>query len=82
MPSVRKEIQGIGHFPRNIPRDYLFARKTGSLERMDPSLAKYYRPLRSITSDPLWSWGRITNIVAFNRGKYDHLLQEYLERRR
>jgi hypothetical protein len=49
---------------------------------MDPALAEYYRPLKSIVGDPLFSWERIANFFAFNMGKYDHFLREYVERQR
>lgn len=75
-----KTFMMAGHFKRRVPRGYKHARLTGSLERMDPELAAYYRPLRSIVQDPLFSWDRIREIVAFNLGRYDHYLDAYVAR--
>ncbi len=53
----------IGHFARTLPAGYLHARRTGSLDRMEPGLAAYYRKLRRVTSAPLWSLDRLAAIV-------------------
>ena len=76
-----KTFMMAGHFKRRVPKGYKHARLTDSLERMDPELAQYYRPLRSIIRDPLFSWDRIQEIFAFNLGRYDHHLDDYVARR-
>jgi hypothetical protein len=48
---------------------------------MDPALAAYYRPLRTIISGPLFSLERLREVVAFNLGRYDGHLEEYIAHR-
>jgi hypothetical protein len=67
----------IGHFKRAMPAGYEYARRTGSLEQMDPDLAAYYAPLRSIVSDPLFSTTRLGHLVRFLLGGYDAHLEAY-----
>jgi hypothetical protein len=69
----------MGHFRREVPEGYVHARETGSLEEMDPEIREYYRPLRSIISDPLFSWKRLRTVVAFNLGRYDRHRDAFLE---
>jgi arabinofuranosyltransferase len=69
----------MGHFRREVPEGYVHARETGSLEEMDPEIREYYRPLRSIISDPLLSWKRLRTIVTFNFGRYDRHRDAFLE---
>jgi hypothetical protein len=64
----------IGHLPRKLPPGYLFARRTGSLEQMEPPLREYYAKLALLVSGPLLSWERLRAIVGFNLGCYDALL--------
>ena len=71
----------MGHFRREIPSGYLHFRETGSYAQMDPDLTEYYRPLRRIIADPLWSWARLRTIVEFNLGYHDQRLERYLEDR-
>lgn len=78
LPFVPDEGFFIGHFRRTIPEGYLYAVKTGSTEKMDPSLALYYEKLRLITSGDLFDPERLKTIVAFNLGRYDHWKRDYL----
>jgi len=76
-----KEFLFIGHFRRELPVGYEHARRSGSLEQMDPDLAEYYRPLRSVVSGPLFSAERLGHIAGLQLGRYDDHLEAYLERR-
>jgi arabinofuranosyltransferase len=67
-----------GHLERLVPRGYVEARATGSLAQMDPNLAAYYAELRDIIEGPLFDGARLRKIVAFNLGRYDSLLSDYL----
>ena len=67
-----------GHFPRVIPVGYLEAVQTGSLEKMDSSLAMYYDKLRLITSGDLTDPERLKAVIEFNLGMYDHWKRDYL----
>jgi len=78
LPVTPKDGFFVGHFKRIIPRGYLYAVKTGSTEKMDPDLAKYYEKLRLITSGELTDPERLKTIVEFNMGKYDHWKRDYL----
>jgi arabinofuranosyltransferase len=80
LPTANRKAWRIGHFLRRIPNGYAMARFTGNLRYMDPGLAKYYEKIRFITRGPLWSWQRITAILAFNLGRYEVHRREYLER--
>lgn len=64
----------IGHLPRRIPPGYLFARRTGSLDQLEPGIREYYAKLSLLTSSPLLGWERMRAIVGFNLGRYDALL--------
>ena len=67
----------IGHLPRKIPPGYLFARRTGSLDRLEPGLREYYAKLALVIAGPLFSWDRLLAIAGFNLGRYDALLGEW-----
>lgn len=69
----------IGHYFRKGPLGYIHVHKTGSLDQLPLSLAQYYQPLHSITTDPLFDGQRLTTILWFNLGKYDHYLEEYIK---
>jgi len=70
----------IGHLPRKIPPGYLFARRTGSLDEMEPQLREYYAKLSLLVSGPLLSWERLRAIAGFNLGCYDTLLDGWRAR--
>jgi arabinofuranosyltransferase len=76
---VAEDHWRIGHHLRKIPQGYRRVHKTGSLDRLPLSLAQYYQPLHSIITDPLFDWQRLTTILWFNLGKYDHYLEEYIK---
>jgi hypothetical protein len=67
----------IAHLRRPIPLGYVYARKTDSLDQMDPPLREYYRHLRLIVSGPIFNWERLHTIVDFHLGRYDHLLDQW-----
>jgi arabinofuranosyltransferase len=62
LPPIPTENLHIGHFARALPRGYLYARRTGSLARMDPALRDYYEQLRLVTSGPLTNPDRLRAI--------------------
>ena len=70
----------IAHLPRKIPPGYLFARRTGSLDEMEPQLREYYAKLSLLVSGPLLSWERLRAIAGFNLGCYDTLLDGWRAR--
>ena len=48
LPDRDGKLRMAGHLGRLVPRGYVEARRTGSLEQMDPKLAAYYAELRSV----------------------------------
>jgi arabinofuranosyltransferase len=78
LPYYKKQSFYIGHFRRRIPKGYMEALRTGSTERMHPSLAEYYKKLRLIVSGDLMDPERLRTIVEFNTGKYDRYRDDYL----
>jgi len=76
LPAIRRVASG--HFEREIVPGYLarLADAATPLEQHD--LQSYYEKIELLTrSDALFSWPRIKTIVAFNLGRYDHLLNQY-----
>lgn len=78
MPMAQQGAWRIGHFRRDIPDGYLYARETGDSSKMPPQLAAYYEKLRLVTSGDLLSFERFKAILGFQIGAYDGLLNEYL----
>jgi arabinofuranosyltransferase len=81
------EIEGrtpfrIGHMVRPLPEGYLEFQQRGSLDNMDPSLARYYEVVHRVVSGPLLDCQRLKEIVLLNMGSYDHLVREYEQRRK
>jgi arabinofuranosyltransferase len=67
----------IGHFARQVPDGYVESVEWGENSIEDPHLAEFYDHLKTITSDPIWSWRRIRTIARMNAGGYDELLKAY-----
>jgi hypothetical protein len=78
LPDRDGKLTFSGHLTRLVPRGYVEARASGSLDQMDPKLAAYYAELRHVISGPLFDLARLRKIASFNRGAYDSLLAEYL----
>ena len=70
----------IGHFERTLPEGFLESVGSGDNRIADPALRSYYDHLRTIARGPLWSAQRMREIALFNLGRYDDLLDAYLER--
>jgi arabinofuranosyltransferase len=71
----------IGHFQRHPRVDYVESLRVGDNRIVDPEVALYYDKLSRITRGELFDRERLRTIVAFNRGRYDHLLDGYLARK-
>jgi len=69
LPPVAGDEFLAGHVRRAIPKGYAFARRTGSLERMEPALREYYGALRLLTSGDLFTRERWAAIVDFQLGR-------------
>jgi arabinofuranosyltransferase len=66
------------HLLRPIPDGYVEAMQSGSMKKMDPSLAEYYGKLHLIIAGDLWSAKRWETIIRFNLGQYDYLRDDYV----
>lgn len=69
-----------GHFTRAIPDGYAETLESGVNQISDPSLRLYYDKLAMVVKGDLWSFERLAEIVNFNLGKYDHFIDEYVQR--
>jgi arabinofuranosyltransferase len=74
-----KVIDRAGHLSRDIPAGYLEGLESGINQIEDAHLREYYDKLRVLTQAPIFSRHRLNTIVRFNLGRYDHLLDKYLE---
>lgn len=77
-PGVKWDI---GHFGREIPTGYIETLESSQNQITDPSLAAYYEKLSLITRTNLWDWERVITIFEFNTGRYNALLEAYLQTR-
>lgn len=78
--SERKYIWKIGHLRRDIPAGYVETLKTGTNKIEDENLKKYYSILSHIVKGDLFDVQRLKQIIYFNLGKYDYLIEEYEEK--
>ncbi|MEN6626962.1 MAG: hypothetical protein ABFD69_12125 [Candidatus Sumerlaeia bacterium] len=78
LPAKRSILWRIGHFERRIPDGYADTLRTGQNRLADPNLALFYDHLRRIISGPLLSGVRFKEILLFNLGRYDHLVDREL----
>ena len=80
IPIRDKHGWRIGHFFREMPAGYFEAKMSDSFDAMDPSLRTYYEKLRFIISGSLWSVERVSEIIKFNLGIYDPLMEIYAKK--
>jgi len=81
LPMARSEsLFRHGHVKRTLPAGYVETVRSGENRIEDPDLRAYYEKVHLVVSGPLWSWERLTTIVAWNCGSYDHLLNAYAAR--
>jgi hypothetical protein len=77
MPRNPKAEWLSGGVNRVIPAGYLESLKAGQNLIQDPEIARYYNKLALITqSQNLFAYERLTEIVKFNLGAYDSLLDK------
>lgn len=67
----------IGHFPRAIPKGYPESIRTNSNKIVDDDLHLYYEKLRKVTCGDLFDFERLIEIINFNLGRYDYLIERY-----
>lgn len=67
----------VGHFVRTLPPGYRESVRTGQNKIRDKDLAEYYDRLCLVTRGRLLDPARLLEIVRFNLGLNDHLLESY-----
>jgi arabinofuranosyltransferase len=78
LPPLFPDAFRPGHVQRHIPSGYLQTLASGVNHIENPALADYWERLHEVVSAPLCSPHRMSTVVAFATGQYDHLLKEYL----
>ena len=78
LPAVKDDNWMVGHMEREIPSGYQETLDYGINCIEDENLKEYYDKLLFILSGDLWDSKRLKEIVLFNIGKYDYLLEEYV----
>lgn len=68
----------IGHFRHVIPDGYLETLVSGENQIEHQQLAEYYRRLTLVVRGDLWDVTRLQEILRFNLGLNEHLVQAYL----
>ncbi|MFH1070734.1 MAG: hypothetical protein V1794_14050 [Candidatus Glassbacteria bacterium] len=77
---LEKDLEwSIGHYLRFIPYGYIRTLKTGENSISNPPLKRYYDRLTLLVRGGLFSRERVAEIIRFNLGLNDHLLDEYNE---
>lgn len=69
----------IGHFIRRVPEGYVETLESGANHLADPGLAQYVEKLMLITRGEIFDPLRLKTILEMNLGKYDILLEGYIE---
>ncbi len=75
MPLEDIRYWRIGHFHHQIPDGYLDTLWTGENKIYDENIAMYYDKIKFIVRGDLFDLDRIREILNFNLGKYDYLLE-------
>ncbi|MFH1386301.1 MAG: hypothetical protein ABIH50_01380 [bacterium] len=74
LPAAPDPNWRIGHFIRVMPEGYLETLKTGKNQIKDKNIALYYDKLSFITRGNLFDIDRLKEIIKFNLGKYNYLI--------
>lgn len=79
LPAVEMENFRSGHMYREVPEGYRESRQTGENKIVDPDLHEFYDIMTKVISDPFFDKDRIKLSVEFAMGKYDYLVDNYIE---
>lgn len=77
LPARDKKVWRIGHFHHIIPDGYEATIQSGTNQITDSSLAKYYDKLSILTKGNIWSLSRFKEIIKFNLGDYQYLIDQF-----
>lgn len=69
----------VGHMEREFPEGYSETLDSGRNQIVDESLYTYYEMILEIVSGDVFSADRFKKIIFLNLGKYDYLIEKYLE---
>jgi arabinofuranosyltransferase len=79
LPIADKYEWRVGHYPRELPEGYLETLETGENVIKDPNLRLFYDKLQLIVRGNIWDFKRIVEIWNINTGRYNELLDSYIE---
>ena len=74
LPPLERRDWRIGHFRRAVPEGYYETLASGHNSIADHNLAAYYDRLRTIISGESWSSSRLRDVLYFNLGVYNSLM--------
>jgi len=75
LDTTHKQYFWIGHFPREIPTEYMTTLKEKNLIK-NRKIAAFYDKINLITRGDLFDRNRLVKIWNMNMGKYDNLLED------
>lgn len=78
LPLVDENQWRVGHYRHAIPQGYLETLFSGQNMIKDDGVADYYDKLSFIVRGNLYNWRRLVEIIKFNFGAYDDLIESYL----
>ena len=78
LPASHEPHWRVGHLKHYVPEGYPESLQLGRNEIVDPNLHEYYDIILSITRGELFSLDRIKQVIYFQLGKYDYLLNAFL----
>lgn len=75
LPAMDKKNWRIGHILRGVPDGYAQTLVNKEARIADPNINEYNTHLKIITQGDLFTKGRLLEIIRFNLGYYDYLLE-------
>ena len=75
LPSRYTENWRVGHYPRVVPAGYKESLLSAEALIENPKINEYYKKIKIVTQDDLWTFDRLKTIIALNLGLYTHLLK-------
>lgn len=79
LPAIYEKNWWTGHMKREIPAGYSESVQSGTNMIVNSSLHEYYDKVLLITRGKLFDKERLKTIVDMNLGRYDYLIDEYLD---
>lgn len=76
---IKNPYTRIGHFERDLPKDYVETIEGSENKIANSHLAEFYDKMKLITTGDLFLPGRLKTIWEMNTGQYDYLIQKATE---